>query len=72
MQQINLQEVGTDRCKLNNLLKLQEEKWLVAEINKLKHSKQNLRYSTVGIQVAMIITMSTLVYKLHSFGQIWA
>ena len=53
-------------------LKLQEEKRLVAEINKLKHSKQNLRYSTVGIQAAMIITMSTLVYKLHRFGQIWA
>ena len=53
-------------------LKLQEQKRLVAEINKLKHSKQNLRYSTVDIQVAMIITMSTLVYKLHRFAQIWA
>ena len=41
-------------------LKLQEEKRLVAEINKLKHSKQNLRYSTVGIQAAMI-TINTCV-----------
>lgn len=35
-------------------LRLQEEKRLVAEINKLKRSKRNLRYSAVGIQAAFV------------------
>lgn len=35
-------------------LRLQEEKRVVAEINKLKRSKRNLRYNAVGIQTAFI------------------
>ena len=43
-------------------LRLQEEKRLVAEINKLKRSKRNLRYNAVGIQTALFfISVNTCV-----------
>ena len=40
--------------------KIKDERRLVAEINKLKRSKRNLRYSAVGIQAAMISVNTTV------------